>query len=137
MRERQTVVLVHGGLGSYDHSYFKPHFARLTSSSSERERSCRDPTLLRSRGVISVTPRGRQVRLRRPRLVPPYLDAAAAFRAHGEFLQKNRRYAPAFTVRADPYAFGTEVARAGYATDPSYARVLHGVMRSLESAGFR
>lgn len=30
MRERPTVVLVHGGPGSYDHSYFKPHFARLT-----------------------------------------------------------------------------------------------------------
>jgi proline iminopeptidase len=29
MRERPTVVLVHGGPGSYDHSYFKPHFARL------------------------------------------------------------------------------------------------------------
>lgn len=30
MRERPTLVLVHGGPGSYDHSYFKPHFARLT-----------------------------------------------------------------------------------------------------------
>ena len=30
MRERPTVVLVHGGPGSYDHSYFKPHFAHLT-----------------------------------------------------------------------------------------------------------
>jgi proline iminopeptidase len=29
MHERPTVVLVHGGPGSYDHSYFKPHFARL------------------------------------------------------------------------------------------------------------
>ena len=30
MRERPTVVLVHGGPGSYDHSYFKPDFTRLT-----------------------------------------------------------------------------------------------------------
>lgn len=30
MRERPTLVLVHGGPGSYDHSYFKPHFATLT-----------------------------------------------------------------------------------------------------------
>ncbi len=30
MRDRPTVVLVHGGPGSYDHSYFKPDFARLT-----------------------------------------------------------------------------------------------------------
>lgn len=30
MRERPTVVVVHGGPGSYDHSYFKPDFSRLT-----------------------------------------------------------------------------------------------------------
>jgi proline iminopeptidase len=30
MRERPTVVLLHGGPGSYDHSYLKPDFARLT-----------------------------------------------------------------------------------------------------------
>jgi len=31
MRERPTVVLVHGGPGSYDHSYFKPDFGTLTT----------------------------------------------------------------------------------------------------------
>lgn len=31
MRERPTIVLLHGGPGSYDHSYFKPDFAPLTS----------------------------------------------------------------------------------------------------------
>jgi pimeloyl-ACP methyl ester carboxylesterase len=29
MRQRPTVVLVHGGPGVFDHSYFKPDFARL------------------------------------------------------------------------------------------------------------
>jgi pimeloyl-ACP methyl ester carboxylesterase len=29
MHTRPTVVLIHGGPGSYDHSYFKPDFARL------------------------------------------------------------------------------------------------------------
>ena len=29
MRERPTVVLLHGGPGSFDHSYFKPDFTRL------------------------------------------------------------------------------------------------------------
>lgn len=29
MRPRPTVVLVHGGPGTYDHSYFKPDFSRL------------------------------------------------------------------------------------------------------------
>jgi len=31
MRERPIVVLVHGGPGTYDHSYFKPHFTRLAA----------------------------------------------------------------------------------------------------------
>ena len=30
MRQRPTIVLLHGGPGSYDHSYFKPDFGRLT-----------------------------------------------------------------------------------------------------------
>jgi pimeloyl-ACP methyl ester carboxylesterase len=29
LRERPTVVLLHGGPGSFDHSYFKPEFGRL------------------------------------------------------------------------------------------------------------
>ncbi len=29
LRERPTLLLVHGGPGSYDHSYFKPHFSYL------------------------------------------------------------------------------------------------------------
>jgi len=29
MRARPTLVLLHGGPGSYDHSYFKPEFARM------------------------------------------------------------------------------------------------------------
>jgi proline iminopeptidase len=32
MVERPVVILVHGGPGSYDHSYFKPHFAHLASA---------------------------------------------------------------------------------------------------------
>jgi proline iminopeptidase len=32
MRERPTVVLLHGGPGSFDHSYFKPEFARLAET---------------------------------------------------------------------------------------------------------
>jgi pimeloyl-ACP methyl ester carboxylesterase len=32
MRERPTVVLLHGGPGSFDHSYFKPDFARLADA---------------------------------------------------------------------------------------------------------
>lgn len=32
LRELPTVVLLHGGPGGYDHSYFKPHFGRLAST---------------------------------------------------------------------------------------------------------
>jgi pimeloyl-ACP methyl ester carboxylesterase len=32
MRERPTVVLLHGGPGSFDHSYFKPDFKRLSQA---------------------------------------------------------------------------------------------------------
>ena len=32
LRERPTVVLLHGGPGSFDHSYFKPDFARLSEA---------------------------------------------------------------------------------------------------------
>ena len=30
MRRRPTVILIHGGPGGYDHSYFKPEFDPLT-----------------------------------------------------------------------------------------------------------
>src|SRR3954454_10742501 len=31
MRERPTLLLVHGGPGTYDHSYFKPSFGELAA----------------------------------------------------------------------------------------------------------
>ena len=86
--------------------------------------------------VISVTPRpdGRYDYVVRD-WFRVYPDAAAAFVGHGEFLRKNRRYAAAFRFPTDPYAFAAEVAKAGYATDPSYGRILANVMRVLERAG--
>ena len=32
MREKPSLLLVHGGPGGFDHSYFKPHFRRLTDA---------------------------------------------------------------------------------------------------------
>jgi flagellum-specific peptidoglycan hydrolase FlgJ len=86
--------------------------------------------------VISVTPRpdGKYDYVVRD-WFRAYPDAATAFDAHGEFLVRNKRYARAFTVGGNAYAFASEVARAGYATDPSYEAVLHGVMRTIEKAG--
>jgi uncharacterized protein YcbK (DUF882 family) len=64
-----------------------------------------------------------------------YPGAGAAFLAHGQFLVKNKRYAAAVQT-VDPYAFAAAVAKAGYATDPSYEHVLAGVMKTVESSGF-
>jgi len=32
LREKPALLLVHGGPGGFDHSYFKPHFSRLTDA---------------------------------------------------------------------------------------------------------
>lgn len=64
-----------------------------------------------------------------------YPDVTAAFMAHGAMLARLPRYAKAFAHKQDAYAFATEVARGGYATDPNYATVLHGAMRTIERAG--
>ena len=49
MRERPTVVLVHGGPGSFDHSYFKPDFARLPTSRRSSTSTSRPRPLRRRR----------------------------------------------------------------------------------------
>lgn len=86
--------------------------------------------------VISVTPRpdGRYEYVVRD-WFRAYPNAEASFADHGGLLSKAPRYAKAFTVTNDPYAFATEIARAKYATDPSYKDVLHRVMRTIEKTG--
>jgi len=51
---------------------------------------------------------------------------------HAAFLIKNKRYQKAFTT-TNPYDFASEVAKAGYATDPNYVKILHAVMRNVEN----
>jgi flagellum-specific peptidoglycan hydrolase FlgJ len=65
-----------------------------------------------------------------------FVSAEEAFKAHAELLSGNQRYARAFTMGLDAFAFAMEVARAGYATDPSYETTLAAIMRSVQSAGF-
>lgn len=62
-------------------------------------------------------------------------DAAASFDGHGALLARSKHHTKAFAHTGDPYAFATEVARGGYATEPSYEQVLHAVMRTIERAG--
>ena len=53
-----------------------------------------------------------------------YATAKEGFKDHDVFLKINSRYAAAFKY-TEPKEFATEVAKAGYATDPNYAKVLH------------
>lgn len=51
---------------------------------------------------------------------------------HSLFFLKNPRYAKALTVKDNPYKFISEIAKAGYATDPNYASLLTEVAKSIE-----
>lgn len=55
------------------------------------------------------------------------------FTDHAQFFFKNKRYANALLVKADPYKFAEEVAKAGYATAPNYADSLKKIIKMLES----
>jgi flagellum-specific peptidoglycan hydrolase FlgJ len=57
-----------------------------------------------------------------------YKTVGESFVDHGRFFVENGRYAAAMAVKDDPRQFAREVNRAGYATDPSYAAKLIGLM---------
>ncbi|MGW4843786.1 glucosaminidase domain-containing protein [Nocardia brasiliensis] len=82
--------------------------------------------------IISVTPRpdGRYNYVVRA-WFRAYASPAQSFDGHAQVLLQPR-YAKAFAHTADPYAFAREVAAAGYATEPSYAATLTGVMKLIE-----
>lgn len=61
-----------------------------------------------------------------------YDSPAECFTDHGKFFLKNKRYAAALKVRADPMKFIDAVAAAGYATDPQYATTLKTVVGMIE-----
>ncbi|AFU02293.1 glucosaminidase domain-containing protein [Nocardia brasiliensis] len=83
--------------------------------------------------IISVTPRpdGRYNYVVRA-WFRAYASPAESFDGHARVLLQPR-YAKAFAHTADPYAFAREVAAAGYATEPSYAATLTGVMKLIET----
>lgn len=51
-----------------------------------------------------------------------YEDYGAAFDDYAKFIQSNPRYQRALERAAEPAAYARELQRAGYATDPDYAR---------------
>ncbi|MBI4494517.1 MAG: glycoside hydrolase family 73 protein [Chloroflexi bacterium] len=69
---------------------------------------------------------GRSITVRAP--FRAYYSVAESFTDHGRLFIENWRYARAMAVSADPKAFAREIARAGYATDPSYAQKLTQLM---------
>lgn len=60
-----------------------------------------------------------------------FASAEEAFKYHGNFFVVNPRYAKALLVKDNPERFFEEIAKAGYATAPTYAADLKAVMRSV------
>jgi flagellum-specific peptidoglycan hydrolase FlgJ len=54
-----------------------------------------------------------------------------SFKDYGSQLSKVERYKPAFKT-ADPFLFAAEIAKAGYATDPSYLTKITSIINSIK-----
>ena len=61
-----------------------------------------------------------------------YETPEECFTDHANFFFRNKRYAKALEVKADPYKFAEEVAKAGYATAPNYAESLKALIKEIE-----
>ncbi|HWG99814.1 MAG TPA: sporangiospore maturation cell wall hydrolase GsmA [Pilimelia sp.] len=61
-----------------------------------------------------------------------YRDAAGSLADHGHFLVVNPRYRPAFKHTGDANRFAREIHKAGYATSPTYATNLIGIMKRYD-----
>ncbi|MDO8366113.1 MAG: glucosaminidase domain-containing protein [Saprospiraceae bacterium] len=61
-----------------------------------------------------------------------YDSPAGSFKDHAQFFLQNRRYAPAMAFASDPIRFLQEVAKAGYATAPDYAKLLAQLVKMIQ-----
>ena len=61
-----------------------------------------------------------------------YATPAECFADHNNFFLVNNRYSEALKVKSDPNAFADAVAKAGYATDPSYSKVLKQIIAMIK-----
>lgn len=61
-----------------------------------------------------------------------YATPEECFTDHTKFFFDNKRYKKALEVKNDPYKFIDEIAKAGYATAPSYAEMLKKVAKMIE-----
>lgn len=85
--------------------------------------------------VISITPtvkNGRKLfKYKVKDYFRKYNTPADCFNDHAQFFFKNKRYAKALLVKSDPMKFIDEIAKAGYATAPDYAKLLKSVANSI------
>ena len=83
--------------------------------------------------VISITKRtdGKYLYIVRDWFMK-YETPEECFTDHTNFFFKNKRYTKALLVKADPYKFAEEVAKAGYATAPNYADSLKALTKEIE-----
>lgn len=86
--------------------------------------------------IISVTPIVRNgVKMFRYKVKDyfrKYNTAEECFTDHAQFFLKNKRYTEALSVKHNPVLFARAIAQAGYATAPDYAKVLTGVINTIE-----
>jgi flagellum-specific peptidoglycan hydrolase FlgJ len=61
-----------------------------------------------------------------------YDSPAGSFKDHAQFFLENQRYTKAMTVASDPILFLQEVAKAGYATAPDYAKILIQLVKMIQ-----
>lgn len=61
-----------------------------------------------------------------------YKTPKDSFADHARFFSENKRYREALKVKSNPLRFAEEVAKAGYATDPEYAKKIKAVIDSVE-----
>ena len=83
--------------------------------------------------VISITKRtdGKYLYIVRDWFMK-YATPEECFTDHANFFFRNKRYTKALDVKADPYKFAEEVAKAGYATAPNYAESLKALIKEIE-----
>lgn len=61
-----------------------------------------------------------------------YSSPEESFTDHANFFLRNKRYTVALEHRSNPRDFLTEVAKAGYATDPNYTQLLLKIIETIE-----
>jgi flagellum-specific peptidoglycan hydrolase FlgJ len=61
-----------------------------------------------------------------------YNTPAECFADHGNFFIQNKRYSEALKVKSDPNLFADAIAKAGYATDPNYAKTLKQIIAMIK-----